>query len=193
MILKPHQLSNSSLKNSNFFLFYGQNEGHKNEAVQQILEIGFNAGHSSELFLINNPQSTITSIDLGYWYYCKFGSEYLKKQYPGRINVIFKDSLSALKDFNTVPNGSIFDLIYIDGNHTYEYAYNDLKNCRKFANKDTVVLLDDVVVEDKYRTLSNTAPTKVWKEFVSEEFIFQIEIKHFKDINRGIAIGKYIF
>ena len=41
MILKPYQLSNMSTKNSSFFLFYGQNEGHKNEAVQKILNSGF--------------------------------------------------------------------------------------------------------------------------------------------------------
>tara|TARA_A100001011_G_scaffold266076_1_gene275052 strand:+ start:1270 stop:2262 length:993 start_codon:yes stop_codon:yes gene_type:complete len=41
MILKPYQLSNISGKNSNFFLFYGQNEGHKNEAIHQILNMGF--------------------------------------------------------------------------------------------------------------------------------------------------------
>ncbi len=41
MILKSYQLSNISGKNSNFFLFYGQNEGHKNEAINQILNMGF--------------------------------------------------------------------------------------------------------------------------------------------------------
>jgi DNA polymerase III, delta subunit len=41
MILKPYQLSNISGKNSKFFLFYGQNEGHKNEAIHQILNMGF--------------------------------------------------------------------------------------------------------------------------------------------------------
>tara|TARA_B100001057_G_scaffold190014_1_gene190776 strand:- start:47 stop:1039 length:993 start_codon:yes stop_codon:yes gene_type:complete len=41
MILKPYQLSNMSNKNANFFLFYGQNEGHKNDAIQQILKAGF--------------------------------------------------------------------------------------------------------------------------------------------------------
>jgi len=41
VILKPYQLSNANCKNSNFFLFYGQNEGHKNEAINQILEMGF--------------------------------------------------------------------------------------------------------------------------------------------------------
>ena len=41
MILKPYQLSNTGGKNSNFFLLYGQNEGHKNEAIQQILDTSF--------------------------------------------------------------------------------------------------------------------------------------------------------
>ncbi len=41
MILKPYQLSKIVEKNSNFFLFYGQNEGHKNEAIQQILNMDF--------------------------------------------------------------------------------------------------------------------------------------------------------
>ena len=41
MILKPYQLSKIVEKNSNFFLFYGQNEGHKNEVINQILNMGF--------------------------------------------------------------------------------------------------------------------------------------------------------
>ena len=41
MILKPYQLSDTKNKNSSFFLFYGQNEGHKNEAIQKILDMGF--------------------------------------------------------------------------------------------------------------------------------------------------------
>tara|TARA_B100000242_G_C42933584_1_gene432979 strand:- start:42 stop:773 length:732 start_codon:yes stop_codon:yes gene_type:complete len=160
---------------------------------KNILEIGFNGGHSSELFLKFNPESTITSIDLGYWYYCKFGSEFLRKCYPGRTNIIFKDSINALKDFNTLSQGTYFDLIYIDGNHTYEYALSDMLNCKKFSYKETVVLLDDVVADSKYRTLSNSAPTKVWNELLNQNFIIEIETKHFKDINRGIAIGKYNF
>ena len=41
MIIKPYQLSNQNCKNSNFFLFYGQNEGQKNESIQQILDMDF--------------------------------------------------------------------------------------------------------------------------------------------------------
>ena len=58
---------------------------------KNILEIGFNAGHSSELFLDTNPNSVVTSIDLGYWYYCKFGIKYLEKKFPDRFQIILKD------------------------------------------------------------------------------------------------------
>ena len=158
---------------------------------KNILEIGFNAGHSSEIFLSTNPKSIVTSIDIGYWYYGKFGVEFLNKKFPNRLNVIFKDSLLALKDFSTFPEGTIFDFIYIDGNHSYEYALNDIINCQKFSNKDTLVLVDDVVIDDKYRTLANTGPTKAWNKLLKEEYILEVDIAHFKDINRGVAVAKY--
>ena len=55
-------------------------EGHIDQIPQQveeliklskncknIMEIGFNAGHSAEMFLKNNPDLTMTSFDLGQW------------------------------------------------------------------------------------------------------------------------------
>ena len=158
-----------------------------------VLEIGFNAGHSSELFLCSNPNSNVLSIDLGYWYYCKFGYEFLKKKYPNRINVIFKDSIDALSDYETIKENTFFDFIYIDGNHTYDYAYQDMINCKKFAKEDTIIILDDVIKDDNFRTLSNTAPTKVWNELAKEGFIIELDTAHFQDINRGVAVCKYNF
>ena len=38
MILKPYQLSNLKEIKSKFFLLYGQNEGQKNDVVQQIIK-----------------------------------------------------------------------------------------------------------------------------------------------------------
>ena len=53
--------------------------------------------------------------------------EFLNKKFPNRLNVIFKDSLLALKDFSTFPEGTIFDFIYIDGNHSYDFVKADLE------------------------------------------------------------------
>jgi len=73
-------------------------EGYSTQSIQQkqklieyskdannILEIGFNAGHSAELFLSSSPTSKVTSVDIGYWYYCKFGATYLNIKSPERI------------------------------------------------------------------------------------------------------------
>ncbi len=159
---------------------------------KNILEIGFNAGHSSELFLDTNPNSVVTSIDLGYWYYCKFGIKYLEKKFPDRFQIILKDSLEALNNFKIISQGTIFDFIYIDGNHSYEYAYNDILNCKKFSNESTIIVVDDVVEDDNFRTNSNTGPTKAWKTLVSQGKLIELDCAHFEDINRGVAVGKFI-
>jgi len=178
--------STQSKKQEEYLLKYKEKFGN-------ILEIGFNAGHSAELFLYSNPYSTVTSVDIGYWYYCKFGATYLNKKYPGRIKNIFKDSLLALNDNSFIDEEVLFDFIYIDGNHTYEYALNDILNCKKFAKPSSILVLDDVVINESYRTNSNREPTKVWEELVRKNYISEIDYAHFKDINRGVAVGKYNF
>jgi len=180
-------------------------EGYSTQSIQQkqklieyskdannILEIGFNAGHSSEVFLKANNLSTITSIDLGYWYYCKFGKAFLEQKYSKRINVIFDDSIKALSGNKYLNKFQKFDLIYIDGNHTYKYAKADLLNCKKFSTNKTIILMDDVVFDEDKRTIGNQAPTKIWKELIRESFIKQIEVIYFEDIGRGIGVGTYI-
>ena len=161
------------------------------ESFTNVLEIGFNAGHSSEIFLGSNPNSKITSIDVGYWYYGKFGVEFLNNKFPNRLKVIFKDSILALNDFSTIPENKIFNFIYIDGNHSYDYAYNDIKNCKKFSDKETLVAIDDVVIDDKNRTLANTGPTQAWLDLLKEDYITEVEVAHFLDINRGVAVGRF--
>ena len=64
MILKPYQLSDTKSKNSSFFLFYGQNEGHKNEAIQKILDMGFakNIFRYEEDEILNNYNNFIKEL-----------------------------------------------------------------------------------------------------------------------------------
>lgn len=205
------KLKKDKVDDLNLNLFYSRSnikiiEGNSKQSAEQekylkkingnfknILEVGFNAGHSSELFLETNSDSCVTSIDIGYWYYCKFGKKFLEKKYPNRLNVIFKDSIKALENFETINEDIAFDFIYIDGNHTYEYAYRDILNSKKFATPSTILAVDDVVLDDSFRTNSNSEPTKAWVDLIKLNEIEEIECAHFKDINRGIALGKFIF
>tara|TARA_B110000211_G_C13934960_1_gene488904 strand:+ start:75 stop:749 length:675 start_codon:yes stop_codon:yes gene_type:complete len=51
-------------------------------------------------------------------------------------------------------NKKKFDLIYIDGLHTYEQTINDIKNSLNFLNEDGIILLHDCL------------PKKIWNQVV---------------------------
>ena len=42
------------------------------------------------------------------------------KKKANRIKLIVEDSLTALEKLNE--SGNVYDLIFVDGNHSYEYA-----------------------------------------------------------------------
>jgi hypothetical protein len=63
-----------------------------NKPNLKVMEIGFNAGHSAEVFLKNNETLTLTSFDLGYHKYISASKEYIDSNYPKRHTLILGDS-----------------------------------------------------------------------------------------------------
>ena len=49
----------------------------------------------------------------------------------------------------------LFDLIFIDGLHTFEQSYRDFTNSLDFAHNDTLWILDDTVPCDEYSAIPN--------------------------------------
>jgi hypothetical protein len=49
----------------------------------------------------------------------------------------------------------IFDVVFIDGLHTYDQAKRDLVNCSKFLNEKSIVVVDDTIPIDKYSALDS--------------------------------------
>jgi predicted O-methyltransferase YrrM len=111
--------------------------------IQKIVEIGFNAGHSSELFLLYHPTSTVVSFDIMKHSYVRLGKKYIDTKYPNRHSLVPGNSLSSVPDFIEIYPEIKFDLIFIDGGHSYTNALNDIQNCRGFAHKNTIVVIDD--------------------------------------------------
>lgn len=48
-----------------------------------------------------------------------------------------------------------FDVIFIDGYHTFEQSYNDFKNSLKYSHERTLWLIDDTVPPDIYSSIPN--------------------------------------
>jgi len=156
-----------------------------------IMEIGFNAGHSAEIFLQNNKNLTLTSFDLGGHTYVSTAKEYIDDTYPNRHTLIIGDSRKTVPHYLKNNKGSKFDFIFIDGGHDYEIAKEDMENCFHLAHKDTIVALDDTMFTKNWEQHYTVGPTKVWTEHLQENKIVELNRKDYSN-GLGLSWGKYI-
>lgn len=157
-----------------------------------VMEIGFNAGHSAEVFLQNNPTLTLTSFDLGNHMYVPIAKEYIDTTYPNRHNLILGDSTVTVPQYINDNPDKTFDLIFIDGGHDYRIANADLENCKRLAHKDTIVILDDTMYTRRWKGEYTIGPTKTWVEHLNNRTITEINRVDYSP-GRGMSWGKYVF
>ena len=56
--------------------------------------------------------------------------------------------------FRKISNeGLVFDIIFLDGLHTFEQTYKDLANSFKFASINSIIIIDDTVPSDVHSSL----------------------------------------
>jgi predicted O-methyltransferase YrrM len=159
-----------------------------NDSIKSVLEIGFNAGHSSEIFLENNPNTHVVSFDLGEHDYGKKGKLYLDIKYSNRHTLILGDSRETVPKYHLDNPNKKFDLIFIDGGHMDGIPLADLRNCRKFAHSNTLLIFDDVKKTNIQHY--NAEPTKIWYEYVDRNLITEYGQHDFSSTH-GLAYGKY--
>jgi len=109
-----------------------------NKNIKYTMEIGFNAGFSTLLTLISNPNIHITCFDLGEHKYTIPCYEKLKETFGDRLNLIIGDSTQTIKDVNDT-----FDIIHIDGGHSVKVALCDIINSHRLSRQGTILIMDD--------------------------------------------------
>jgi predicted O-methyltransferase YrrM len=196
-----HTYSITSYLNSkgfNKFEGYTQQNTHQVQDLMQLtnkpninaMEIGFNAGHSAEVFLKNNGTLTLTSFDLGAHNYVTTAKQFIDKTYPNKHTLILGDSRITVPNY-CKNNNTKFDVIFIDGGHDYDIARADMQNCAQLAHKDTVVILDDVIFIKEWEKSYSVGPTQTWSEHLQQNKIIELNRICYCD-GRGMAWGKYI-
>lgn len=112
--------------------------------IKSIMEIGLNGGHSADIFFETCPNiEKFISFDIAYWPYVKSIVEYFTLKHKNVFGFVEGDSKNTIPAFAMNYHDSKFDLIFIDGNHTYEGCINDITNCKALAHKNTFLLIDD--------------------------------------------------
>ena len=163
-----------------------------NKHISKIMEVGFNAGHSAELFLLNST-AYVHSFDIGHHFnqYLKYGKIYINNKFPNRHTLVFGDSTETLPRFKN-NNNIKFDLIFIDGGHSYEVAYADLINCRNLAHSETILIMDDIVKNPLYVQNYTIGPSKAWNELINANMLEEISHSDYEN-GRGQSVGKYLY
>jgi predicted O-methyltransferase YrrM len=159
----------------------------------RILQIGFNAGHSTLAILQSHPNCKIVSVDLGEHGYTLPCNEYISNLFPEQHTLIIGNSLDVLPTLKD----EVFDIFFIDGGHQYETAFKDLENCYDIAQRGGAkcVIMDDVIrFLPEAQIISDAGfsigPTKAWTEFLSNNII--LHVGQFEHKNRGMATGLFL-
>lgn len=100
------------------------------------LEIGCAWGVST-LALLNSGNGFLTSVDKSY--YKEPVGEVEANGFEDRWDYIVMDS----KDYWEQPISMLYDLVFIDGSHSYEYVKADIKGAWERLKKGGVMILDD--------------------------------------------------
>jgi len=167
-------------------------------SVQNVLEIGFNAGCSSLAFLLGSSAVLhVVSFDIGKHPYVHDAKKFIDGKFPGRHELVIGNSKHTVPKYAAEHPGRKFDLIFIDGGHGYRYAKADLRNCRLLAHESTTVIMDDLVPG----RLWSKGPTRAWQRAIDGGWVEEIgrfedgqPVEHIgPNAERGWALGRYLF
>ncbi|MCX6989596.1 MAG: class I SAM-dependent methyltransferase [Chlamydiae bacterium] len=134
-----------------------QNEGYMTESqkeqfsgvlatyldITSVLEIGLNGGHSAEHILREcKGIEKLVSIDLNHHKYTSVAVSYLSQKYKS-FEFIEGNSQVIVPEYTSLFPTQKFDLIYIDGDHSYKGCSKDIENCKKLSHPGTRLWIDD--------------------------------------------------
>ena len=150
--------------------------------IKNILEIGFNAGHSADFMLSQRSDILVTSIDIAKHQYTVPCANFLSEKHSDRLKFMIGDSRYTLGEINDK-----FDFIFIDGGHFGDIPRQDMINCKRLSHDKTIIMLDDYQTSHPYQINVK----KCFDELHDEGFVEPIGLPH-RGGRDGWILYKYV-
>jgi hypothetical protein len=118
------------------------------QAISNICEIGFNAGHSTMLLLLGKKieKMNFTIFDIGHHLYTKPCFEYIQKKFS-HVNFEYIEGDSIITMPIWIDNNkdliNKYDLVHVDGGHDENCISNDMKNANILIRINGIIVIDD--------------------------------------------------
>jgi len=162
----------------------------KNPCVKHICELGFNAGHSSALWLLADPDNIVTSFDIFMHDYAPVAQRFLGSRFPGRQALVAGDSLATVPGFVHSLAGQEIrcDIILVDGGHGGDVPYKDIVNFMPLANPTFhILLMDDIHCNGAYCM----DPMRCWQRAQDQGLVKELKSWSEENNARGFGVGMY--
>jgi hypothetical protein len=108
-----------------------------------LAQVGFNAGHSTAIWLASNPTVQVRSFCLLDRSWSAGAVRVLQDMFPGRLSVFKGDSAKSIPRWSAANPDFVCDLIHIDGAHSYVHVVADFINLRAHARSHSLFMFDD--------------------------------------------------
>lgn len=116
----------------------------KNDQIKKIAVIGFNAGHSTEIFFQNCANCQIVACDSGLNSFTQLGVDFMKRKCRERFKFFEGDAEVMCHQIDA---NKKYDLIYINGDKSYQNRLKDILDCKKIATQKTILWVNDYAGE----------------------------------------------
>ena len=167
--------------NKKVILFF-KNIFNENKWIKNIVEVGFNVGITTDIFLQNIKNSYVLSFntDDDFDDYINEAKNYIDKKYIGRHSLITGKTPYSIPNFKKLIPNKYFDLIYINGNFSYQIAKKDIMNMKLLAHKNTILLFNSKYDLDKNQ---KNNLSKAWNSCINNNTIKNSKIYKFNNEN----------
>ncbi len=160
--------------------------------IKTVCETGFNAGHSTFMWLNANPDLVVYSFDIDMHNYTRPMAYYLQSRFPGRLHITFGDSRDTIPEFHVDAPEVMCDLVIIDGGHHADIPELDFDNFYAMVprNRENLVILDDWPGREDV----NLTIGAMWREKIRAGKVQEL-FSCYKQNNKwdsGITLGQFV-